>query len=215
MGSKYILILFILLACSKKDKQLGHITFDKIASNSLSLLPNQISKKIDRDSVILIEGQNKHFKIKGCIDKKSKKRIGWWTGIDLTNNKNTFSIEYILLDNNKLEVNQLKIYHNGKLDTLNSLFYTFEQKGNLLQYQFYTPQTKGMDFFSAKFFYNNNKIKFDSFSNPYKCEVLLPKSYSKNYFYGLFSESYVKSNKALKNKYTLAKRYIDTKDSIR
>lgn len=161
MKREYLLFyisFFLIISCKKEAVK----NYENMSSTEHFSIPTSLKniKNIEKfkinDSLYKIKGKFNSYEIKGYI-KNINKRISWWEANEYKSKKPVARLEYKLIDNKEF-VNQYILFENGKLDTLNSKFYSINKNINLIKYKFYTP-------YSSKKLQSEGKLNYHIYSN--------------------------------------------------
>jgi hypothetical protein len=137
--SLFLLVFFI--GCEKEKPESSIIFNEKTFLDSILDINKYkiVEKTKDNDSIYSIKAINKDkYILTGYLNLKDSDRIRWWT---LTkDNKKLLKVEY-LFDGEKTIRNQIIIFNNNQIDTLQSKFYTKKiLEGGKIKLDFYTPK---------------------------------------------------------------------------
>lgn len=137
-----LLVFIVLFGCKKEEPRALSIKDDIDNLFDLTKYKKILQKKIN-DSVMIFEGKNKRFSIKGQYNFVSNYKIGWWKSYDITNKEKYLDIEFFKeIDKTKEFNNQIIFYKNNIIDTLYSKFYTKKMRDDeTLLYSFYFPKS--------------------------------------------------------------------------
>ncbi|MDR6923738.1 hypothetical protein [Chryseobacterium sp. 2987] len=184
--NKYIVVyvfLFLFFSCKKQKKEsysdLNSTQYFSTATDLKNL--TNIGKHKINDSIYKIIGKFNAYDIVGYV-KPNNKRTGWWEAKDRKTNELIARLEYRIIDNKEF-VNQFVLYQKGKIDTLNSKFYSLKKTINSIKYKFYTPdQLKAVrsegklyyGYFSNEEGKKHLECKCTKIKNSFDCEFLIP-----------------------------------------
>ena len=137
----FTLLFLFLIGCKKEKQEVGIIYNEKTFLDSiLDINKYKIVEKIKQnDSVYSIKAVNKDkYILTGYLSLKDSDKIRWWTLSK--DKKKLLKIEY-LFDGEKTIRNQIIIFNNNQIDTLQSKFFTKKILPNgKIKFDFYTPR---------------------------------------------------------------------------
>lgn len=142
----YIVIFVIIFGCKKDETKSLSIKDDIDSLFDLTKYQKIFQKKIN-DSVLIFEGKNKRFLIKGQYNFVKNYKIGWWKSYDYIDKEKYIDVEFFKEDGKKKELNnQIIFYKDNMVDTPYSKFYTkqYDANNKVILYDFYCSETIGL-----------------------------------------------------------------------
>ena len=143
-----IFSIFILVSCKNEQKEPISINKDLDDLFKIDNYQNIIKKKIN-DSVLIFEGKNERFSIKGQYNFVNNYKTGWWKSYDNISKEKYLEVEFFKEDNKKKELNnQIIFYKNNNVNFNSSKFYTkkYDPKNRVILYNFYCSKTVGSNY---------------------------------------------------------------------
>lgn len=190
----FTLVLF-LIGCKKKERQAESI-YEEV--NRITELKNYtISKEKVNDSIFEIRGINNQFNIVGYLDEKNNKKVGWYLVNKNNITKDTvLNAEYLPLGNKEF-INQYILYENNKINLKISKFYKNYNRNNNYKVHFNLPADMNFitNSYTFKYFVmlNNNVVVSEKISgtsspsNKFDFNINLSKYPNFNFIKGVFS----------------------------
>jgi hypothetical protein len=161
MKSKILILLTIIFIISCREKINGNkadkvmiVTLDKVMRDSLynfsDFNPKYLKEKLEEDSIYSFEYNipERNIFSTGYYDKRTNKKVGWWQ-VEYGLYKEIS--EFIETDQN--QQNQLRVYYDDELDTIQSYFVELNRKNNLIYIDFFM-HTNGKDSLGINYWIN-------------------------------------------------------------
>ncbi|UKB85392.1 hypothetical protein LF887_07150 [Chryseobacterium sp. MEBOG06] len=143
-----IFSIFIIVSCKKEQKQPISIKTDLDNLFKIDNYQNVIKKKIN-DSVLIFEGKNERFSIKGQYNFVNNYKTGCWESYDNISKEKYLNVEFFKEDDKMKEFNnQIIFYKNNNVNLQSSKFYTkkYNPDNRVILYNFYCSKTVGSNY---------------------------------------------------------------------